>query len=548
VPQVPSSVNPNRVPSQVAPPQRPPAVELDVPAPAPEARPPANADKVQFTLSRVTIEGATVLPADSFAPLYSARIGQTVSLAEVYQWADAITRAYRDQGYVLSRAVVPAQRISGGAVRIAVVEGYIDQVQIQGDTSPKLVQYGEQLKASRPLKVEDLERYLLLANELPGLSVRSVLEPSATVPGASNLTLVATEKLVDATFEIDNRGTRYIGPWQGYASASVNDVLGLNERTTLRYATTPTIKELSYLEFSETAPIDDDGTSLLFDASRTRSAPGFTLSALGAHTTAETLLLGVKHEFIRERSVDFTMGLNFDYRDGTTRLKPVPSFLPPNSDDKVRALRLNGVYDLADPYDGQDQISFELSQGLPIFDASRSDNPIPSRPGADGTFTKLVVGVSRTTDFGHDLGLLTAVLAQTSFGNSLTSGEQFGLGGSQYGRGYDPSEVTGDDGVAGKVELQWTPNLDLGELRYTQFYTFYDLGKVTNNHSGSIVPGFNNGAGSLASAGVGTRLALFDNYTSDLELAKPLTREVAADRGHGDAKAWHFYFSLVASF
>jgi hemolysin activation/secretion protein len=546
---LPASVNPNRLSDQLkAPTEKPPSVEFDVPAPAPEARPPANADKIQFTLSRVTIEGATALPAGGFEPIYGARVGQAVTLAEVYQWADAITRTYREAGYVLSRAIVPAQRISGGAVRIVVVEGYIDQVKIQGDTSPKLVEYGEQLKASRPLKAEDLERYLLLANELPGVTVRSVLEPSQTAPGASDLTLVASEKLLDTTFEIDNRGTRYIGPWQGYASASLNDVLGLNERSTLRYATTPSIKELSYLEFTETAPVDDDGTSLLFDASRTRSAPGFTLSTLGAHTTAESLLLGIKHEFIRQRDADLTLGLNFDYRDGTTRLKPVPAFLPPNSDDKIRAFRLNGVYDLADPYDGQDQISFELSQGVPIFDASGSDNPIPSRPGADSTFTKLVVGVSRTTDFGHDLGLLTAVLAQTSFGTALTSGEQFGLGGAQYGRGYDPSEVTGDDGVAGKVELQWTPNLDLGELRYTQFYTFYDLGKTTNNHSGAIVPGFNNGAGSLASAGIGTRLALFDNYTSNLELAKPLTREVAADRGHGDAKAWHFYFSLVASF
>jgi hypothetical protein len=47
---------------------------------------------------------------------------------------------------------------------------------------------------------------------------------------------------------------------------------------------------------------------------------------------------------------------------------------------------------------------------------------------------------------------------------------------------------------------------------------------------------------------LGTRVALFDNYTSNLEFAKPLTRELAADRGHGDAKSWHVFFSLTASF
>lgn len=44
-----------------------------------------------------------------------------------------------------------------------------------------------------------------------------------------------------------------------------------------------------------------------------------------------------------------------------------------------------------------------------------------------------------------------AATAQTSFGQSLLSPKQFGVGGSQFGRGYDPSEITGDSGVAGKV-------------------------------------------------------------------------------------------------
>jgi hemolysin activation/secretion protein len=551
VPPLPSSVNPNRLSDQLrTPEQPPPAVELDVPAPPPEATPPANADKVQFTLAKVTIDGATALPAESFAGLYTARVGQTVTLAELYQWADAITRAYREAGYVLSRAIVPAQRISGGAVRIAVVEGFIDQVTVQGDTSPMLVAYGEKLKQSRPLKADDLERYLLLANELAGVSVRSVLEPSATVPGASTLTLVAREKPIDATFELDNRGTRYIGPWEGYTSVGFNDLLGLNERTTFRYATTSDPRELAYLELSESAPVDDDGTSLLFMANRTRSAPGYTLADLGTHTTGEELLLGVKHEFIRQRSEDLTLGLNFDYRDGTTLLKTVDPTRAPSTDDKIRALRLNGVWNEADALNGQDQLNVELSHGLPILDASRFAKQFApnnaSRPYGDPEFTKLIVGAARTTGLGGDWALLTAMLGQTSFGSALLSGEQFGLGGSAFGRGYDPSEVTGDEGIAGKLELQWAPTLGLGALRYTQFYTFYDIGEAVTEHvrpdgSGSVT-------GSLASAGLGTRLVLFDNYASNIELAKPLTRSLAADRGHGDAKSWHLFFSLSASF
>ena len=544
---LPSSIDPNRLSDQFRTPEaRGPAVEFDVPPPPPEATPPANADQVRFVLSRVTIDGAMALSAESFAGLYAPRIGQTVTLAELYQWADAITRRYREAGYVLSRAVVPAQKISGGAIHIAVVEGFVDQVIVQGDTSPTLVAYGERLKRSRPLKADDLERYLLLANELAGVSVRSVLEPSPTVPGASTLTLVATEKAVDATVELDNRGTRYIGPWQGYTSVGFNDVLGLNERTAVRYAATSDPRELAYLEVSGSAPLDDDGTSALVTLNRARAAPGYTLADLGAHTTGEGILVGVKHEFIRRRSEDLTLGLNFDYRDGTTLLKQVRPELAPSSDDKVRALRLNGTYDVADRWNGLNQANFELSHGLPIFNASHFGQSNASRLYGDPEFTKLVVGAARTTPLGGDFALLTAMQGQTAFGSALLSGEQFGLGGGAFGRGYDPSEVTGDDGIAAKLELQWTPNLELGQLRYTQVYAFYDVGEAVTQHVRR--DGTGQATGSLASAGMGTRLALFDHYTSNIELAKPLTRTVAADRGHGDAKSWHLFFSLTASF
>jgi hemolysin activation/secretion protein len=326
--------------------------------------------------------------------------------------------------------------------------------------------------------------------------------------------------------------------------------LGFNERTAFRYATTSDPRELAYLEVSETAPIDDDGTSAIVTLNRTRAAPGYTLADLGAHTTGEGILLGVKHEFIRQRSEDLTLGLNFDYRDGTTLLKATPPDRAPSTDDKIRALRLNGTYDVADMWNGQNQATFELSHGLPILDASGfakhfSPNNA-SRPYGDPEFTKLLVGLSRTTPLGGDFALLTAMQGQTSFGSALLSGEQFGLGGGAFGRGYDPSEVTGDDGVAGKLEVQYTPNLDLGQLRYTQFYAFYDVGEAVTQH---VRPdGSGQTTGTLASAGIGTRVALFDNYTSNLELAKPLTRSLAADRGHGDAKSLHLYFSLTASF
>src|SRR5690554_5321099 len=49
--------------------------------------------------------------------------GRTVSLGKLQTGANRITRLYRERGYPLTRAYVPAQEIDAGVVQIAVLEG-----------------------------------------------------------------------------------------------------------------------------------------------------------------------------------------------------------------------------------------------------------------------------------------------------------------------------------------------------------------------------------------------------------------------------------------
>src|SRR5690606_20332695 len=121
--------------------------------------------------------------------------GLEVTLADVFELVNGITRRYAEAGYALSIAVLPAQRIEGGVVTIAVVEGFIDEIHFTGDAlvdehgvdSRYIRGYAERLRASRPLRTADLERYLLLINDLPGVTARATLRASSTVPGASTM-------------------------------------------------------------------------------------------------------------------------------------------------------------------------------------------------------------------------------------------------------------------------------------------------------------------------------------------------------------------------
>ena len=148
--------------------------------------------------------------------------------------------------------------------------------------------------------------------------------------------------------------------------------------------------------------------------------------------------------------------------------------------------------------------------------------------------------VSRLQPLVEDVNILVGAIGQTSFGDSLLSSEQFGLGGLVYGRSYDPSEITGDHGLAGKAEVQWNAIDRVSFLSNIQFYGFYEGGAVWLERP---LPGENKRE-SLTSAGLGVRLATWDSVAASIELSKPLTRTVAAE-GDKDPRV---FFSVGTSF
>ena len=124
----------------------------------------------------------------------------------------------------------------------------------------------------------------------------------------------------------------------------------------------------------------------------------------------------------------------------------------------------------------------------------------------------------------------------------MLTAEQFGLGGASFGSAYDPSEITGDSGIAGRVELQYNRSGDFEYVPSYQLYGFYDIGNVwiRNNSAGQKA------SESLADTGIGVRFNVMEPVSGGLELAVPLTRQVAADGQ--DGKSPRLFFSLAYHF
>lgn len=541
--QLPGPAEPGQILKQLQPVPQPQSEEAPVVAPSLEpGKPPSNADDIRFVLNDVVIDGASVFVPDVFSALYEKILGTEVTLREVFAIAEAITARYRRDGYLLSLAVVPAQKITAGVVQIKVIEGYVDRVFIDGDLGSRgafVRDLAERITQARPLKAQTLERYVLLINDLPGLKVRALLKPSS-VSGAADLVLSVEEKDFDGYASIDNRGSRYVGPIQETVGVTMNSVLGYNERTSVRALMTGQVNELKFVEVSHGVPLTTDGTRGRIIASMSSANPGYTLKESDVHSESTSLAVEASHPFIRSRAENLSVNARFGMRTieadqaaGSSRI----------SKDIIRAVRLRADYDFVDTLVGPavNLVSIEASQGLDILGARESGSPNLSRAAGRSDFTKLTLNTQRLQALGGGFSLLAAANGQFSF-SPLLAAEEFGFGGAQFGRGYDAAELIGDHGLAAKFELSYGAELDQPAFKSYQVYTFYDIGAVWNIDRAAGEAARN----SAASTGLGARANLTAQLSANVELGIPLTGRVAARGQNGEDP--RLFFSIIGRF
>ncbi len=498
---------------------------------------PTKMKQVNFLLQRMVIKGSTIYGKRKFSRLFRRYLHRRVNLEQVYSIAERITNMYRNDGYILSKAVVPPQKIEEGVVQIDVIEGFIDRIAVQGQVrGPRklLNEYRKGLLRSRPLKAKDLERYLLLVDDLPGVSAKSVLTPSDHKPGATNLTLLLENKSYDGSLGVDNRGSRFNGPIQINAGVSGNALFKNYERIGVQGVVTSNTDELSFFSGFYEQPISSEGTKLFFSGSFSDSEPGGALKEFKVKGESKTITFRMTHPFIRSRAENLTGSMSYTHRNSTTDILGAT-----DSDDRLRIVSLGMSYDFVDQYQGVNLMRFNLSKGFDIFDSSKTGSKNLTRGAGHSDFAKLSGEMLRLQQLAPSWMLLGAFSWQYSLDKLLAS-EEFGLGGSRYGRAYDSSEVTGDQGIAFKLELQKAFQPKKKYFRDAQAYSFFDFGTVWNRIPISI----GSTVQDLSSLGLGIRFNVTDVISGYLEWDKPLNK-IVSSVGDKDGRV---FFSLSARF
>lgn len=489
-------------------------------------------------LKGVLIEGATAYNTDDLKVFYTDYLGAPIDIELLKKITSLITLHYRADGYVLSKAILPEQEIDDGIVRISVIEGHIERVDIDdqagedgADWFQIIPAYIDQIQNMKPLHGPTLERTLLIMSDLGDVDVSSVVHQieDASIGGVG-LSIKIKDKNNDVRFGMNNHGSRFTGPIQGSITARFGTGLIAFDEMTVQILSSVPMEEMQLAQVGYNIPFLNSGFHLNVGGSYSNSAPGHNLSELDIDADSYSFNVGVSYPFWRSKRESLTVSGGFEGRNISTDLLNAELYK-----DRVRNLSLEIDYERYDYWHGQTNMSLIIEQGLEILGARETGALNSSRTEGRSDFLKANMSAQRLQSLGHAWQWLVSIDGQ--YANApLLSSEEYGFGGVSYGRAYDTSEIVGDKGVSALSEVRYNHFLERYGL-YIQGYAFYDVGKVWNIDQADFYQI------SAASAGSGVRFSHDSGLSGGLGVAVPLTKKIETPL-YGNGKNPRFLFNL----
>jgi hemolysin activation/secretion protein len=460
------------VPAQVAPSQvtpqtlRPATSSAPAELPKPSGTPlqsPAGTERLSFIVGRVAIEGAFPEFDSEIRPLINTVEGHRVTVAQIYEFANAVEQIYTRAGYVLVRITVPPQKLNDrGAVRIVVTDGFIEKVQVDNVPDRVRVLVTDRMASligRRHIKLDEIERRLLIAGDVPGLRLKSTLARGTSLGGAL-LVLEGTHHVVSATASVDNRLPVSLGTWSYGTNVALNSPFGLGEQFyasaqaggDLNRVFEPT-SPLRVLGVGAVLPLGLDGWILNPEYTNSRSQPKPVNGGLVSVGQFERVALRTSYSPIRTRTTTLSLNGAFEYISQNVAL---PLFETDLNRDRYSVIRTGAAYESGLPWANavlQTSATFSYGAGgRGAVAAAESGIPL-SRQGAGPVFSKITADAHLIQPLPEEFRADLIGRVQSSFGKPLLVSEQFSLDGPQAVSAYPSGTLNVDEGGTLRGEL-----------------------------------------------------------------------------------------------
>lgn len=449
--------------------------------------------------------------------LVSGSIGQELGFAELQQLAARVTNYLREKkGFLLARAYLPKQDITEGIIEIAIMDGRIDgnvRINLKDPSRirPGLLQgmADRAVPGDSPVRMDKIERTVLLMNDLPGINAQASLEPGSS-PGTTRLVINAAEgRLLHGVLSGDNFGDRYTGAWRGTGQLALYDPLGLGDQLS---ASVTGAERLLSGRAAYAIPLGSSGLTAGASYTYLQYELGEELKALNAKGWAHTLGASLTYPLLRTRGASVWAGLGFEYLMLDDEANNVQT-----SDRKLPVGNLNLTGSFYDSFGGGGLTNVNLAfYGGSVDLSGLQANKIADEAGPQtgGGFSRGAYSLARLQRVTRSLSLYGSVRGQLASGN-LDSSQKFILGGPTGVRAYPVGEAPGDEGHAGTLEAR----LDLPFMpawATTQVVGFFDAGWVKLHqtlYAGALTNAMGRNDYPLSGGGIGVNVGKAGLYS-----------------------------------
>lgn len=451
------------VPSQVIPrsfapqPERAQSKVEDQVEIAPDADP-AGGDLV-LQVGSVALDGAFAEMAPANQSFVREISNKAVTVKSLFEAVRKLERTYADAGYVLARINVPRQRFTaGGAVKVVVTDGYLEQVVVDGLPARLRDRVRRQVSGLvrvKHLTLRKIERDLLLVADNPGLELRSALAKGSE-SGAGRLILSGVQDRFDFTTGVGNKLPASLGRWQVSGTAALNDKFGAGEQVYFVAASGTDLDQIGADSFmlgviggGVTVPVGRGGLKVGAEYIVSRSVPKVAeggLLAVGRYSRGQVkarmpLYLTRNSALFATASVDIVR-----------QSLALPDFGTELSEDRYVAARLNvawaGVM-------GPVSMEIDTTYSRGVGGRNPTEELPASRQGSSPRFTRTELQGNVNVGLSQGMALNFTIRAQRSFGESQMTSEQFALDAEDAVSSFSAGSYNVDSGATLRTELRW---------------------------------------------------------------------------------------------
>ncbi|MEK8050517.1 ShlB/FhaC/HecB family hemolysin secretion/activation protein [Ideonella sp. DXS22W] len=497
-------------------------------------QPPRELEKPQQDIA-IDVRGYT-LPPDAPAALQAALaaltapyVGPRRSYDDLVNAAADITRfLQRDLGYYLGYAYLPEQTPRDGLIRIEVLEGRLDRVELDWPASLPVRRevvnaYLARLKPGEILRVDEVERVVFLLNDLRGITVRFDVLAGRT-PGTAMLKVSGQgEKPWSGKVDIDANGSRFLGLYRVGALLAGNSLAGRGDSLTLNALSSDT-GGLQFALVGYSLPVGSDGWKLGGSLSMVKYRLDPVQFPLGVNGDALSASLTALYPWRRSRNLNVFLVGTLDGKQHADRQDVARS----EQQRHIDSLTLGLTGDVRDNLGGG---------GVSTFEANVSHGEVRYRGGAVAglddapRYSKLVAAGNRLQNLIDGRLLLFAAARGQWAWQNLDSSEQFRMAGPDGVRAFAPGEGTGDTGAVASIELRLLPpEAWLGRwARELVGSVFYDHGTLRLRHNPTTQAARDANRQTLAGAGVALSWERPRSFAARLSVAVPTTGQPRSD-------------------